>query len=196
MNCRKVCSMLSAYMDSELTGVEQLQIRRHLQQCVDCSREYEALLRTKRLVTALGFREPTCSLEQRILANLHAESQSGRRPQKGALLDGLVAWMRSLSPAVSQVALGSALATLALLAYAKWNEMTPAALQPDAAINPSAAMVVGPQGLFGMRVSSAPSSMLLPAGYRSRQPRSQYLDSAFRFPIDNSRFSDYWLRPR
>ena len=47
MNCRKVSHLLSAYMDGELAGVENLQIRQHLSNCDDCNDEYEELLGTK-----------------------------------------------------------------------------------------------------------------------------------------------------
>jgi len=50
MNCRYVQSRLSAYLDFELSGVEQQLIRSHLEQCIECSEEFESLRRTKELL--------------------------------------------------------------------------------------------------------------------------------------------------
>ncbi len=53
MNCRYVQAHLSAYVDMELTGAEQQRIRAHLECCMECSAEYETLLRVKHLVRRL-----------------------------------------------------------------------------------------------------------------------------------------------
>ncbi len=53
MNCRYVQSRLSAYVDLELSGHEQQQIRAHLEHCLVCSREYENLRKTKLLLRQL-----------------------------------------------------------------------------------------------------------------------------------------------
>jgi hypothetical protein len=53
MNCRYVQAHLSAYADMELTGAEQQRIRAHLECCIECSAEYETLLRVKHLVRHL-----------------------------------------------------------------------------------------------------------------------------------------------
>lgn len=54
MNCRRINSLLSAYLDSELTGAEMLSVRDHLDRCDACREEYEALRETKRLVASLA----------------------------------------------------------------------------------------------------------------------------------------------
>ena len=43
MNCQKVQSLLSAYLDQELTTEERRIIRQHLFTCRTCSLEYESL---------------------------------------------------------------------------------------------------------------------------------------------------------
>ncbi len=73
MNCRKVNNLLSAYMDNELAGVEQLQIRDHLRTCSCCNEEYESLLTTKRMLSRLSVQQPKQDLEQRILERIVAE---------------------------------------------------------------------------------------------------------------------------
>src|SRR5947209_8479362 len=74
VNCRKTASLLSAYMDGELPGVEQLQIREHLKYCVHCNEEYESLLYTKRVLARLSVANPRNCLEDRILNRLSEEA--------------------------------------------------------------------------------------------------------------------------
>jgi len=70
VNCRKVCSLLSAYMDGELTGTESLRIREHLSGCPACDAEYQSLLDTKLMICSLGVAEPQPEFEQRLMASL------------------------------------------------------------------------------------------------------------------------------
>jgi anti-sigma factor RsiW len=79
LNCSKIQNLLSAYMDGELTGVEQLQIRRHLGECKACAEEHESLLTTKRMISGLSIRQPHPDLEQMILGALAEEEQSRAR---------------------------------------------------------------------------------------------------------------------
>lgn len=55
MNCHKVQSLLSAYLDQELTTEERRIIRQHLFSCRACSLEYESLSLLK---SSLGSLEP------------------------------------------------------------------------------------------------------------------------------------------
>lgn len=70
MNCRRVSSLISAYMDGELTGVEMLQIRRHLDDCPACTSQYESLRSTKQLLSRLPYPEPRPGLAQALCARL------------------------------------------------------------------------------------------------------------------------------
>jgi anti-sigma factor RsiW len=67
LNCRRVNSLLSAYLDSELTGAEMLAIREHLHCCASCYEEHEALSQTKRLVSSLALKAPRAELEALLL---------------------------------------------------------------------------------------------------------------------------------
>ncbi len=72
MNCRYVQSRLSAYLDMELSGAEQQQIRSHLEQCIECSWEYESLRRTKQLLRQMPVVVPTSGPEQILLRVRHS----------------------------------------------------------------------------------------------------------------------------
>lgn len=98
VNCRKVSNLLSAYMDCELPGVEQLMIRDHLKACESCCDEYESLLFTKRLLCGLRMKEPAESLESRIRRSVAAE---GHRPNPESAAQSmwarLAAWWQVLA---------------------------------------------------------------------------------------------------
>ena len=90
MNCSKIQNLLSAYMDGELTGEEQLLIRRHLGECEACAEEHESLLTTKRMIACLSIRQPSENLEHLILGALAEEDAHSKRRSP------LMAWWLTL----------------------------------------------------------------------------------------------------
>ena len=70
MNCHKVQNLISAYVDSELPGVEMLAIRQHLNECRECNSEFETLLRIKRAFGKLLPKHPAENLADRICRQL------------------------------------------------------------------------------------------------------------------------------
>ncbi|GIV10588.1 MAG: hypothetical protein KatS3mg020_0079 [Fimbriimonadales bacterium] len=78
MNCRYVQSRLSAYLDFELSGTEQQQIRSHLEQCIECSLELESLKRTKQILRQLPVVAPSREPEH-ILQRVRCSAPAPRR---------------------------------------------------------------------------------------------------------------------
>ncbi|MEN6520272.1 MAG: zf-HC2 domain-containing protein [Armatimonadota bacterium] len=70
MNCRRVSNLISAYIDGELTGVEMLEIRRHLDECQSCTLQYESLRNVKQRLSRLAYAEPLAGLADRISKRL------------------------------------------------------------------------------------------------------------------------------
>ena len=70
MNCHRVQSLISAYVDSELPGVEMLALRQHLNQCSECNQEFEFLLRIKRAFGKMQPGHPASDLPIRIFQRL------------------------------------------------------------------------------------------------------------------------------
>lgn len=62
MNCYRIQSQLSAYIDQELNGDERRIIRYHLSQCSVCDREYQALTDLKQMMGSLTAPVPPESL--------------------------------------------------------------------------------------------------------------------------------------
>jgi anti-sigma factor RsiW len=79
LNCRKVNSLLSAYIDAELTGEEMHAVSVHLNSCPTCRLEQESLQETKRLVASLALKAPREELESLLLMESeHAASPASR----------------------------------------------------------------------------------------------------------------------
>jgi anti-sigma factor RsiW len=95
LNCRRVNSLLSAYIDSELTGEEMLAIRAHLDVCPSCRLEHQTLSETKRLVASLALKTPRAELERLLLTDLG-------RPSRPVSLPALSRFIPPVNQAVSQ----------------------------------------------------------------------------------------------
>lgn len=79
MNCRRVCGLLSAYLDSELTREEMAGVREHLGECPACRLEYQALADTKQLLSSLAHRASRAEIE----ALLQTASSGRSEPPAG-----------------------------------------------------------------------------------------------------------------
>lgn len=71
MNCRRVISLMSAYVDGELTGTEMLEIRRHLSSCPECEAEHQSIALTKQMIARLATVAPRQEFAASILSRLH-----------------------------------------------------------------------------------------------------------------------------
>jgi len=103
-------NLISAYVDGELTGVEMLEIRRHLSDCMECSEEYESLRMTKLAVSRLRTVAPRPEFAAELLQKLDVV----RIPAHQRLLSRIYNYSRKkLSPvAAALAASGVALAIL------------------------------------------------------------------------------------
>lgn len=111
MNCRKVQSLISAYVDSELAGVEMLAVRQHLSDCPECSAEFEALLRVKRAYGRLSPRTPSPALAIRIQQELDHVSHP-RQEHVASLKKRFTFFPVKMRFAAASVAMFAALLTL------------------------------------------------------------------------------------
>ena len=117
MNCRKVNQLLSAYMDSELPGIEHRQIRSHLAACSPCRDEYEALLQTKRLLAGLQILAPRPDFAAEISRNIERYGESPMSPRFTRRALGSPWWTAFTHPAVPVrlAGVGVGVAAIALL---------------------------------------------------------------------------------
>ncbi len=110
MNCRHVQSIMSAYVDGELTGVEMMSVRRHISECKECFAEYEDIVFTKRAVANLKNTGPRPDF----LATLYAKLDEETIPSYRKYLNSINSFIhRKMSPVTAALtACGLALAIL------------------------------------------------------------------------------------
>lgn len=70
MNCKAIEAKLSAFVDGELTGVEMLEIRRHLACCKPCCEEERELRALKSILTLAPAIEPSAEFEAKLADRL------------------------------------------------------------------------------------------------------------------------------
>ena len=68
MNCTKIQSLLSAYADRELSGVEMFLIRQHVHDCDACRAEESELRRIKSILSSVEGAEPSPDFELRLVS--------------------------------------------------------------------------------------------------------------------------------
>lgn len=73
MICYKVKSLLSAYIDGELSEDEYRYVTAHLQRCAACRKEQQELLTTKRLLSSLRVKAPRCDIPEQIARRLDTQ---------------------------------------------------------------------------------------------------------------------------
>ncbi|NPV53824.1 MAG: hypothetical protein HPY71_09920 [Firmicutes bacterium] len=79
MNCERVSSLLSAYIDREVTADEERAIRLHLADCEECTREYESLKTAKSLAGSLPSLDIPAELWPELRSRLEGEAGPSRR---------------------------------------------------------------------------------------------------------------------
>lgn len=74
-NCYRSKSLLSAYLDRELSGEEMIILRDHLAQCSDCSVEFDELRSVKAALIRIPRVEPAPDLLTRMQAEVFKETE-------------------------------------------------------------------------------------------------------------------------
>ena len=90
MNCKNVQSLLSAYLDEELSGREMIEIREHLYDCGDCAHELRCIEGVKRLL-GCTVPDPSPDFEDRLVLHVLAASPTPTERRASFLTLSLVA---------------------------------------------------------------------------------------------------------
>jgi len=75
VNCRRIQSLLSAYLDGELTGEEMISVRHHLSACEYCGDEYRSLQVVKKLLGSLDSIDASGEWSNSVTAKAYAGSR-------------------------------------------------------------------------------------------------------------------------
>lgn len=115
MNCTRVASLLSAYLDRELGGESMLEVQQHLRACDRCSVELESLRRVKQILADSTTVEP--------------DKESLQKAREAVFTNRQVAAAKS--PAAGVIAMVSALAAATLAVFAAQNTPPGTAAAPE-----------------------------------------------------------------
>lgn len=70
MNCKNAQSLLSAYIDEELSGREMLDLRAHLSDCTECSEELRCVEAVRQVLGGTPVPEPSPDFEDRLVSSV------------------------------------------------------------------------------------------------------------------------------
>lgn len=73
-SCFRVKSLLSAYLDRELSGEEMMMLRDHMASCADCALEFEELRRVKSALIRIPAIEPDTEMFERMKVRVFESS--------------------------------------------------------------------------------------------------------------------------
>lgn len=168
MNCHKLSNLLSAYIDGELTGVEMIEIRNHVDGCPGCQDDLDQVRAMKRLVGRLQTAQPAPDFAARICASLDAVQP---KPVMTAWHEVWDSMFRKLSPAVATMCA----IVFGLVVFASRG------------VNDQLIVAHNDQPMI---TASAPS-FNIPASFRNEEEPS-HLREVFSHPVNQSR-PDSWI---
>lgn len=79
MNCRRACSLISAYLDAELSGDEMASVREHIEVCQSCQSETEAIVQIKSLVSRSSDPCPSPDFEIRLIERVFGDTPTATK---------------------------------------------------------------------------------------------------------------------
>jgi hypothetical protein len=81
MKCEHAQSLLSPYLDGAVTGTEMQAVRRHLDSCSACAREFSLLRSTQQLLASAGRLNVPADLGLKLRLAISREAAQTRRPR-------------------------------------------------------------------------------------------------------------------
>jgi hypothetical protein len=109
LSCQYQRSRFSAYLDGAITGVEMHSLRRHLDSCTACAREFDGWRSIQASLASLGPARPPADLALRLRV---AISQERERSPRRIVSRLSVRWENTLAPLLLRASAGFASAVL------------------------------------------------------------------------------------
>ena len=79
MKCGEAKKLFSPYLDGQVSGTEMRNLRRHMEQCPRCSREFASLEDTQQLLLRLGPKKAPADLALKLRVAISREAALARR---------------------------------------------------------------------------------------------------------------------
>lgn len=83
MTCKAVQSLISAYLDEELSGRQMIALRRHLDDCPECAEELKCVESVKQLLGYEQIPAPSDGFEDRLVERVLAAGAAKDRARVG-----------------------------------------------------------------------------------------------------------------
>jgi anti-sigma factor RsiW len=100
MNCNRIQSLLSAYADRELSGVEMFLVRQHIHECDCCQAEEAELRRVRAVLSSLEIPTPSPDFENRLLSAVFGGQPAPAERRRNRWSSGIAAVGLSAAAAV------------------------------------------------------------------------------------------------
>jgi predicted anti-sigma-YlaC factor YlaD len=78
MNCKECLKLLDTYFDGKLHGEMELEVREHLDSCIDCASEYRQMVIAYRIIKEEKKMQPNPFLSTRVMSHIET---IGKRQQ-------------------------------------------------------------------------------------------------------------------
>ena len=105
MNCSRIQSQFSRYLDGDVPGAQMLEITRHLETCSTCAREFAAWKKSQSLVSTLGQSPVPPDLALRLRVAISQERRNSTRERLGRFH---IRWENTFRPFLLRAAAGLA----------------------------------------------------------------------------------------
>jgi len=86
MTCAYAKSLLSAYLDGDITGTQMYALDLHIQDCETCSQEYQSLRQTQSLMNRIGRAKAPDDMSLKIRLAISREAARVRQPIWGSFV--------------------------------------------------------------------------------------------------------------
>jgi len=113
MKCAEAKQMFSPYLDGAVSGAEMHALRRHLNACSHCDREYALLRQTQEVVSKIGRPKVPADLALKLRVAISREVAAAKRP----LFEGLLVRLENAMHAFMVPATAGMIAAVAIFGF-------------------------------------------------------------------------------
>jgi hypothetical protein len=158
LQCPQARRLFSPYLDGAVTGAQMLALQDHFADCAACSRQYQSLRETQRLLTSVGRPKAPADLGLKLRLAISREAAQARRPP----FEGFLVRLENSLRAHMVPATAGFLSALIIFGVAMAYFVVPSALQASNDV-PLVMVNTAPeleQSAFGMDTINADSLVI------------------------------------
>ncbi len=111
MNCKECLKLLDTYFDGKLHGEMELEVREHLDSCIDCASEYRQMVIAYRIIKEEKKMQPNPFLSTRVMSHIETIGEAT------AVQAAIPILKRALQPLIVGVSLAAAVFTGVMIGH-------------------------------------------------------------------------------